>query len=356
MIHYNLDYTSVGRVIDAYEEKTDLAHSPMLLKPIYVSTQILLWILAQLTVYALHAINHTWKYSNKIADLSGIDIQNVAHILQTLYVSTGCDYISFFSGNGKSTFLRYFFQHASFITGANAQGSLADTDLHTENYKQGFLAFLRLVGTIYYKKHASAFDYPSPATHFLQFVDPTPLAHHTEWIDDVRQHIADRSMFDNDMLPTTDALFLHWKRSCWVLHMWAQADRNTMDLKPLTEYGWNLTNNELKVTWDTEDNITKVRQRVSALLKGCKCTTGCKNKVCGCKKRETLCSEGCQCTNCENINSPSNHEPNDRQNDPNSTMSEEEVASDTDEESDDEDDFADFVFAAACCESDGELT
>jgi hypothetical protein len=138
--------------------------------------------------------------------------------------------------------------------------------------------------------------------------------------------------------------------------MWAQADRNTMDLKPLTEYGWNLTNNELKVTWDTEDNITKVRQRVSALLKGCKCTTGCKNKVCGCKKRETLCSEGCQCTNCENINSPSNHEPNDRQNDPNSTMSEEEVASDTDEESDDEDDFADFVFAAACCESDGELT
>ena len=37
-------------------------------------------------------------------------------------------------------------------------------------------------------------------------------------------------------------------------------------------------------------------------------------------------------------------------------MSEEEVASDTDEESDDEDDFADFVFAAACCESDGELT
>ena len=94
---------------------------------------------------------------------------------------------------------------------------------------------------IYYKKHASAFDYPSPATHFSQFVNSAPLAHHTEWIDDVHQNIPGRITFDNDMLPTTDALLLYWKRSCWVLHMWAQADRNTMALKPLTDYGLNLT-------------------------------------------------------------------------------------------------------------------
>ena len=130
-----------------------------------------------------------------------------------------------------------------------------------------------------------------------------------------------------------------------------------MDPKPLTDYGWNLTNNQLKVIWDTEENMTKVRQRVSALLKGCKCTTGCKSKVCGCKKREILCSEGCQCTNCENINSPSTHELNNRQQDLTDMMLEEEVvtASDTAEESEGEDDFAEFVFAAACGESDAEL-
>ena len=109
-------------------------------------------------------------------DLSGIDIQNVAHILQTLYVSTGCDYISFFSGNGKSTFLRYFFQHASFITGANAQGSLADTDLHTENYKQGFLAFLRLVGTIYYKKTCFSLRLPFTSNSLFAVCRPYTIS------------------------------------------------------------------------------------------------------------------------------------------------------------------------------------
>ena len=47
-----------------------------------------------------------------------------------------------------------------------------------------------------------------------------------------------------------------------------------------------------------------VRERVSLLLRGCKCVTGCKNKVCGCKNKDTTCTEGCQCTNCENQVSP----------------------------------------------------
>ena len=102
-------------------------------------------------------------------DLSGLEAVNLAQILQTLFVCTGCDYISFFYGIGKATFLRYFFQNASFITGSNAEGSLANVQLDNENFNKGFLAFIRLVGTVYYKKHASAFDFPSPATHFLQF-------------------------------------------------------------------------------------------------------------------------------------------------------------------------------------------
>ena len=59
-------------------------------------------------------------------DLSSIpDI----HFIQT-YVITGCDYISFFCGLGKVTFLRYFFQHAKFIAGVSpTQDSLSDTKL-----------------------------------------------------------------------------------------------------------------------------------------------------------------------------------------------------------------------------------
>ena len=62
-------------------------------------------------------------------DLAGLDTTELAQILQTLFVCTGCDYISFFSGLGKATFLRYFFQYATFITGINAQGSPANIHL-----------------------------------------------------------------------------------------------------------------------------------------------------------------------------------------------------------------------------------
>ena len=61
------------------------------------------------------------------------------------------------------------------------------------------------------------------------------------------------------MLPSTEALFLHWQRSCWVIHMWEQADRNTMTLEPITHHGWNITDEKLTVVWDTPQNIQAVR-------------------------------------------------------------------------------------------------
>ena len=48
-----------------------------------------------------------------------------------------------------------------------------------------------------------------------------------------------------------------------------------------------------------------VRERVGVLLKGCKCITGCKSRVCGCRKEDTNCTEGCLCINCENQALPS---------------------------------------------------
>ena len=78
--------------------------------------------------------------------------------------------------------------------------------------------------------------------------------------------------------------------------MWGQADRNVTVLEPVTEYGWTIEDRNLCITWDTDENMKTVRERVSLLLRGCKCVTGCKNKVCGCKKKDTTCTEGCHCT------------------------------------------------------------
>lgn len=38
-------------------------------------------------------------------DLGFLSSQDLPQILQALYISTGCDYISFFSGIGKATFI-----------------------------------------------------------------------------------------------------------------------------------------------------------------------------------------------------------------------------------------------------------
>jgi len=84
-------------------------------------------------------------------DLANVAPATLPKVLQTLYVVSGCDYISFFSGIGKATFLRYFFQHAQFVTGAlpYTQGSLSDTSLDDYVCMQGFLAFLRLIEHAY---------------------------------------------------------------------------------------------------------------------------------------------------------------------------------------------------------------
>jgi len=92
---------------------------------------------------------------------------------------------------------------------------------------------MRLIGTVYFKKHATGFNTSSPFAHFLQFrTQSTSIEQqHMPWLDDIRQNIWDRIKFENEML-------LHWQRSCRVIHMWEQADRDTMTLQPITQHGW----------------------------------------------------------------------------------------------------------------------
>ena len=113
---------------------------------------------------------------------------SLIYTLQTIFVATSCSYIYFLSGIDKATFLRYFYQHAEFISSGkyNLPGTLADVDRNKIN--SGFLAFLRLVGTIYSKQHSSGFS-TTPDRHFNKFTDPNPLQQHCSWLDDIRQTI-----------------------------------------------------------------------------------------------------------------------------------------------------------------------
>ena len=163
---------------------------------------------------------------------------------------------------------------------------------------------MRLIGTAYHEKYATGFANISPTAHFLKFKKPnqTNKQQHSEWLEDIRQNTWLRTTFGNEFLPSDDALYLHWQRTCWVCHMWHQADQNYMILEPLANH---VQNEKLTIVWDSRLNIEAIRKRVSHLLSGCKCITGCSTRCCSCLRKQAQCGEGCQCQNCNNLCTPS---------------------------------------------------
>lgn len=99
-------------------------------------------------------LNNLLEALNDDPDLSAIPHAERPLVLMSLFVATGSDFTSYFRSIGKATFLKHFFQDASFITGSAMQSSLANFNLQMREF--GFLAFLRLVGTAYFKKHLAS--------------------------------------------------------------------------------------------------------------------------------------------------------------------------------------------------------
>ena len=103
-----------------------------------------------ISLSALHlALNHDPDFAQASAALRPT-------ILQTLFICSWCDYTSFFAVYGKATFLQVCFQYAHFVNASSLQlpGTLADTSY--PDTEEGFHAFFRLVGAMYFKKHMSA--------------------------------------------------------------------------------------------------------------------------------------------------------------------------------------------------------
>ena len=115
--------------------------------------------------------------------------------------------------------------------------------------------------------------------------------------------------FENEMIASDEALLLHWKRTCWILHMWNQSGSSAMTLLPMTSYGWCMREGVLTVEWDTESNIRAIKHRVDLLTKGYKCTTSCSTNRCGCRKKGNKCSLGCECINCINTENDASVSP-----------------------------------------------
>ena len=100
-----------------------------------------------------------------------ISSHTIPKIVQAIFVSTGYDYISFFSGIGKAYFLKVCFEKAKFII-RNDEDTLATSLTHTDLNEQADMAYIRL-GRAYFKKHTSAFPGETPETLLNSFSNAT---------------------------------------------------------------------------------------------------------------------------------------------------------------------------------------
>ena len=135
-------------------------------------------------------------------DLASLPPDLVAPCFQILFTVSGCDYISYFAGFSKAAFMNVFYQHACFITGDEEKGRLTCIS----DFKKGYLSFLRLIGTLYFKKHYSAFvslqgiDTPQ---HLMNSIPATTLLEqHRAWYNDIRAVVSDRITDENQRMPS----------------------------------------------------------------------------------------------------------------------------------------------------------
>jgi hypothetical protein len=63
---------------------------------------------------------------------------------------------------------------------------------------------------------------------------------------------------------------------------------NQPKLPPLTDYGWEISNNSLRIVWDSDVNFKKVEKTVEWYTKGCGCKGGCSNNKCQCRKKTPI--------------------------------------------------------------------
>ena len=75
----------------------------------------------------------------------------------------------------------------------------------------------------------------------------------------------------------------------------------------MTEYGWRRENRKLEIDWEVQENREKAKMSLDFVLKGCKCKTGCKTRICSCRKKERQCGPSCYCQFCNNRDTNGTH-------------------------------------------------
>ena len=149
---------------------------------------------------------------------------------------------------------------------------------------------------IYFKKNLPGFvsEYGFATPNQLFNSIDTVSHQHKIWIEKVRTVIADRIVCEEERVPSYDALWRHWLRTCWVSQMWANSPQEDVlkGLPPPEHSGWIIVGNQqFQFDWGSEEAQQRVQNTIDFLTKGCSCKKRqCHKKICMrlCKKLKIL--------------------------------------------------------------------
>ena len=108
----------------------------------------------------------------------------------------------------------------------NNQCSLSD--FIKDKREQGFLSFLRLVGTLYFKRHLSSFssishvETPDQLYHSTD-ASMTPFERHKGFILKIQSINSERIVSEEDRIPSLTTLHRHRLRVTYICNLWSNA-------------------------------------------------------------------------------------------------------------------------------------
>ncbi|CAH1775834.1 unnamed protein product, partial [Owenia fusiformis] len=233
---------------------------------------------------------------------------NVFKVIQMVYIASGCDFVSYFAGHGKTSFFKTFFKHAEFVTSGRfdkCPGTLDNSCSEKQN--EGLLAFFRLIGCLYFHSNRACLNsYDSPEAVFKAcYKDGMNIKYqHSKFLNTIRK-ASWKGVYEDQLLPSDDALRFHWLRSCWLAQVWSKALTPFFLFPSIEDYGYIVQEGKVSYKWDSPANIDKIKTNVAYLTRGCGCKSGCKTSVCKCYKQHAKggrgsCGPGCICRNCTN--------------------------------------------------------
>jgi hypothetical protein len=207
------------------------------------------------------------QYIKPIAEALG---EEKAKALLGFHSFSGCDSIGRFAGHGKPTFFKQFIE--------------ADDDI--------IEAFIHLAS-----EHPIS---PLIVNVLAKFVCHIYAPKHTniDNLKDLRWYLFCQKMGESDTLPPTEAtLEQHILRSHLQAFIWGQADVPMQNQPDPCSNGWRITGNTLKcVTTTLKPAPNAILELVYCKCKKTKCTGG----QCSCKRKDLVCTDLCQCLECDN--------------------------------------------------------